>query len=108
MTLDENKQLVRTFFQRAFVEHDLDAAAQLVTSDYNLHDAMRPHFEGGPAAFIRAQRAYEEAITNHHLIVDDQVAEGDRVVTRWTVTGTQRADLPGIPNRGKSFRVAGI
>ena len=108
MSVETNKQLVREFFDRAFVEHDLDAAVELVASDYSLHDPLRPDFEGGPEAFTRAQRAYETAITGHHLTVEDQVAEGDKVVTRWTVTGTQRADLPGIPNRGKSFRVGGI
>jgi steroid delta-isomerase-like uncharacterized protein len=108
MTVEANKQLVREFFERAFVEHDLEAAADMVTPDYSLHDPLRPDFEGGPEAFKRAQRAYEEAITGHRLTVEDQIGEGDKVVTRWTVIGTQRADLPGIPNRGKSFEVGGI
>ena len=63
MSVETNKQLVREFFDRAFVEHDLDAAVELVASDYSLHDPLRPDFEGGPEAFARAQRAYETAIT---------------------------------------------
>lgn len=108
MSPEENKQLVRTFFERAFMEHDLDRAAELLATNYSLHDPMRPDFPGGIEAFKRAQHMYEDAIENHQLKVDEQVAEGDRVVTRWTVTGTQCADLPGIPNHGKSFMVGGI
>jgi steroid delta-isomerase-like uncharacterized protein len=108
MSPEENKQLVRTFFQRAFVDHDIDAAAELVASNYALHDPTRPNFAGGVAAFKTAQRIYEDAIANHSFTVDDQLAEGDKVVTRWTVTGAQRADLPGVPNRGKGFQVGGI
>ena len=63
MSVETNKELVRRFFDRAFVAHDLEAAAELIARDYSLHDPTRPDFEGGPEAFKRAQRAYEEAIT---------------------------------------------
>jgi len=108
MSAEDNKKLVRSFFERAFVQHDLDAAAELLTTDYCLHDPTRPDFSGGVDAFKRAQKLYLDAIVGHHLTIDDQVAEGDRVVTRWTATGTQSKDLPGIPNRGKGFKIGGI
>ena len=105
---ENNKLLVRHFFERAFIDHDLDAAGELLARDYELHDPARPVFAGGPASFKAAHLGYEEAIEDHQLSVDDQLAEGDKVVTRWTVTGTQCADLPGIPNRGRSFLINGI
>jgi steroid delta-isomerase-like uncharacterized protein len=108
MSTQDNKLLVRRFFERAFIDHDLQAAGEMLTPDYDLHDPARPVFAGGPDSFKNVQQAYEDAIENHLLSVEDQVAEGDKVVTRWTVTGTQRADLPGIPNHGKSFLISGI
>jgi steroid delta-isomerase-like uncharacterized protein len=108
MSPEENKQLVRRFFDRAYVEHDLDAAGEMLARDYYLHDPARPVFAGGPASFKDVQQEYDGAIENHRLSVEDQIAAGDKVVTRWTVTGTQRGDLPGIPNRGKSFLINGI
>jgi steroid delta-isomerase-like uncharacterized protein len=103
-----NKQLVRSFFERAFVAHDLGGATQLLARDYALHDPSRPGFAGGPDEFRRFQQPFEDAIENQSLSIEDQLADGDKVVTRWTMTGTQRADLPGIPNRGKSFMIRGI
>lgn len=108
MSGEDSKKLVRSFFEKAFVQNDLDAAAELLTSDYCLHDPSRPGFAGGIEAFKQAQKVYLEAISLHNLTINDQVAEGDRVVTRWTASGTQNADLPGIPNNGKSFKVGGI
>jgi steroid delta-isomerase-like uncharacterized protein len=108
MSAEDNKKLVRSFFEKAFVQHDLEAAAEFLTHDYCLHDPTRPDFTGGIEAFKEAQGMYLEAISNHHLTINDQIAEGDRVVTRWQVTGAQSKDLPGIPNRGKSFKIGGI
>ncbi|MBI4964699.1 MAG: ester cyclase [Desulfomonile tiedjei] len=108
MSAEDNKKLVHSFFEKAYIQHDLDAAAELITRDYCLHDPTRPDFAGGVDAFKRAQKLYLDAISAHDLKINEQIAEGDRVVTRWTVTGTQRADLPGIPNRGCSFKVGGI
>jgi steroid delta-isomerase-like uncharacterized protein len=108
MTTEENKLLVRHFFETAFIEHDLESASQMLTHDYELHDPARPVFGGGRHSFRNVQQPYIDAFDNHLLSVDDQLAEGDKVVTRWTVKGTQRADLPGIPNRGKNFLISGI
>ncbi|MBI5572100.1 MAG: ester cyclase [Desulfomonile tiedjei] len=108
MSAMDNKELVRTYFERAFVRNDLDQAAELIDENYCLHDPTRPGFRGGVAAFKEAQRVYLEAIRGHSLTIDDQIAEGDRVVTRWTATGCQSKDLPGIPNKGGCFKIGGI
>jgi steroid delta-isomerase-like uncharacterized protein len=108
MTPQENKLLVRRFFDRAFVEHDLDAAADMLARDYYLHDPSHPVFSGGPESFKDVQQEYEGAIQNHHLSIEDQLADGDKVITRWTMTGRQCGDLPGIPNQGKNFLINGI
>ncbi|MFZ5868700.1 MAG: ester cyclase [Thermodesulfobacteriota bacterium] len=108
MAISENKELVRTFFERAFVQHDLDSAAELISDDYCLHDPARPDFRGGIDAFKEVQGVYLRAIRGHAATIDDQFAEGDRVVTRWTASGCQTDDLPGIPNKGGCFKIGGI
>jgi len=108
MTTEENKLLVRRYFETAFIEHDLESASEMLTHDYELHDPARPVFGGGRHSFRTVHQLYENAFDNHLLAVEDQFAEGDKVVTRWTVKGTQRADLPGIPNLGKDFLISGI
>lgn len=108
MSIMDNKQLVRTFLEKAFIENDLDRAVELISNDYCLHDPMRPGFRGGRDAFKEAQKLYIEGIHDHSFTINDQIAEGDRVVTRWTASGCQAKDLPGIPNKNRCFKVGGI
>ncbi len=43
-----------------------------------------------------------------HIVIDDQIAEGDRVVTRWTARGTHKGEWMGIAPTGKPVTVTGI
>ncbi len=108
MSIVDNKALVRTYLERAFVQHDLDAAAELISEDYCLHDPVRPDFSGGRESFKAVHKVYLNGVRDHSFTINDQIAEGDRVVTRWTVTGCQTKDLPGIPSKGECFKIGGI
>jgi steroid delta-isomerase-like uncharacterized protein len=103
-----NKELIRKHFETAFVHNDLDTASKFVSDDYRLHGPFRTGSQTGPGAFKEAQGVYLRAMRDHSATIDDQIAEGDRVVTRWTASGCQTRDLPGIPDKGKCFKVGGI
>jgi steroid delta-isomerase-like uncharacterized protein len=51
---------------------------------------------------------YRNAFPDIHFTVDEQIAEGDKVVTRWTAHGIHKGELAGIPAAGKSSTVTGI
>jgi steroid delta-isomerase-like uncharacterized protein len=51
---------------------------------------------------------YRAAFPDLKITVEDQIAEGDKVVTRWTAEGTHDGDLPGLPASGRSSTVTGI
>jgi predicted ester cyclase len=51
---------------------------------------------------------YRTAFPDYACTVDDQIAEGDKVVTRWTVRGTQQGELMGIPPTGKQVTLPGV
>jgi steroid delta-isomerase-like uncharacterized protein len=103
-----NKELIRTHFEKAFVHNDLDAAAKFISDDYRIHGPFRTGSQRGAAAFKEAQGDYMHAMRDHSATIDDQIVEGDKVVTRWTASGCQTGDMPGIPNKGKCFKVGGI
>jgi steroid delta-isomerase-like uncharacterized protein len=104
----DNKELVRSCFEKACVQHDLDAAYELVSEDYISHDPTNPDFAGGREAHKEMCKSFGDAMKDTHCTIEDQIAEGDRVVTRWTFSGCQTKDLPGIPSKGKCFNVSGI
>ena len=48
------------------------------------------------------------AFPDIHFTIDDMIAEGDKVVVRFTVRGTHQGDYLGVPPTGKQFAVNGI
>ena len=51
---------------------------------------------------------YRSAFPDVHMQIEDQIAEGDRVATRWVASGTHEGDLMGINPTGNRVTVAGM
>ena len=51
---------------------------------------------------------YRGAFPDLHFTLEDVIGEGDRVVVRWTATGTHKAEVMGVPATGKRVAVTGI
>jgi steroid delta-isomerase-like uncharacterized protein len=58
--------------------------------------------------FIQSHKAMLAAFPDLQLTIEDQVAEGDRVVTRWTARGTHEGDFQGIAPTGTEVVITGI
>jgi predicted ester cyclase len=56
----------------------------------------------------RSQRRLLPAFPDLNITIEDQIAEGDKVVTRWVGRGTQQGELQGIPPTGKQATTSGI
>jgi len=69
-----------------------------------------PSFPGPPSydAYKQASLMYAVAFPDFHVSIDALIAEGDKVVSRWTATGTQQGELIGIPASGKAVEFKGI
>ncbi len=104
----DNKELVRAYFEKGCVQHDLDAAWDLVSEDYKAHNPAQPDSPGGLEAHKEMCKAFAEAVRDTSCTIEDQVAEGDKVVTRWTFSGCQVKDLPDLPSKGNCFNVSGV
>jgi steroid delta-isomerase-like uncharacterized protein len=103
VSIEDNKDLVRRFY-REIDAGNLDAMDELVAEDYLDHSP--PPFPGidapGRDGLKQAFRLFWDATPGTHDI-EDQIAEGDKVVTRLTARGTHRGDLPGIPATGNEM-----
>jgi predicted ester cyclase len=110
MLTTENKALVRRWLEECYNKGNVAAADELVAPDYVNHSA--PH---GQMPGLEAEKQYiamiRSAIPDFHLAIEDQIAEGDRVVTRLTASGTFAGGLEDIPSTaaiGKQVRVTEI
>lgn len=106
-SLEENKALVRRFFEE-LDNGNLDVIDELVAEDYVDHDP--PPFPGlapGRAGLKQAAEMFWTATPGHHLI-EDQMAEGDKVITRLRGIGKHEGELAGIPASGNELDVKAV
>ena len=103
-----NKKAARRILDEIFNEGRLEVADELVHEDALAYDPALPEPTRGPEGVKQSVRGYREAFPDLHLSIDEQVAEGDVVATRWTARGTHRGELFGIPATGKESTVTGI
>ncbi len=62
----------------------------------------------GPEGAKAVVATYRGAFPDVHFTIEDQIVEGDKVVTRWTGQGTNTGSLFGMPPTGKPATVTGI
>ena len=108
MTAEENKGLARRVLDEMFNKGNLDVADELLAADYVDHDPAMPEYIHGPEGFKEYVGAYRAAFSDLHLEIEDQIAEGDKVVTRWTGTGTHDGELAGIAPTGNRVVLPGM
>lgn len=105
----DNKALARSNFEDLWNKRDLGKLEQNVAADYIHHEET---FQGqetrGIEAWKQMMNMYLTVFPDLHFTIEDMVAEGDRVVVRWTARGTHKAELMGIPPTGKKVVVTGI
>ena len=77
-------------------------------SEFVGHDPASPEEIRGPEGFKQNVAAVRSAFPDFHMQIVDQVAEEDRVVTRYVSTGTQKGELTGIPPTSKRVEVDGM
>jgi steroid delta-isomerase-like uncharacterized protein len=105
---EENKAVVRRFLEEIFTGGNLELVEELFAPHYVLHDPSVPGEVRGPEGIKQYVGMYRGAYPDTRFTVEDQIAEGDEVVTRWTGRGTHQGELMGIPPTGQEVTVTGI
>jgi ketosteroid isomerase-like protein len=106
-SLDQNKALVRRFYEE-IDKGNVAVLDELMAEDYIDHDP--PPFPSPATGRERVKQSFEiflRATPGYHHI-EDQIAEGDRVVTRLTSYGRHTGDLPGAPATGNEMKMTSI
>jgi steroid delta-isomerase-like uncharacterized protein len=105
---DENKAYVRRFYEDYYNGGRLEAIDDMFSPSYVHHTPEVLTGKMDYEEYREHMLSLSRAFPHMKVSVEDQVAEGDRVATRFTMYGIQEGDLPGIPARGKEIKVAAI
>src|SRR5919197_1783475 len=106
MSTEENKAIVRRFLEELVSTGNPALADELLASNYALHFGGNPPMDGqGFRQFLGMFRA---AFPDLRVTVEDEIAEGDKVATRFTWRGTHRGPFQGIAPTGKHVTGSGI
>jgi len=105
MSTEENKALMRRWIE-AVNQRNLAVFDELCAPEFVYHDASKTM--QGLEPYKQFLSMYLTAGPDLHFTIEDEVAEGDKVVTRYTTRGTHLGSFMGIPPTGKHVTVTGI
>lgn len=108
--LEENKALVRRWFEEVWNNGRAEAIDELLAADAVVHGLADENGYAlrGPADFKPFHQKFREAFPDIYVTVDDAVAEGDQVAVRCTVRGSHRGDSLGFAASHKETSFTGI
>ena len=99
----KNKDTIRTVREEALSKGRLDLLDGLYTEDYVYHGPPLLGDLRGPTAFRDMASGFVAAISGFREVIEDQVAEGDKVVSRWTGSGKHTGEIMRSPPTGKQI-----
>ena len=101
MSAEENKQIARRIIEEGLSKHNLDLIDEFFDPDFIENQfGLKPTIAGMKEDFNFLYRAFPD----YRLVIEDMVADGDKVWLRMKCTGTSKGGFMGPPN-GKSFNV---
>ena len=107
MSSEKNKTIVRRLLEEPW-KGDLRVVEELIDSKYVGYNPSFPEPLRGPDGFKENISTYRSAYSDARITVDEQIAEGDKVASRWTGRGTHDGDLMGVAPTGKQVKVSGL
>jgi steroid delta-isomerase-like uncharacterized protein len=104
---EANKGLVRRLFDEPINKGNFSVADEILSADY-VHREPTIGEKRGRSGYRELVTMYRNAFPDVKVTIDEQIAEGDKVVTRFTSTGTHRGELFGAAPTGKRITIQGV
>ena len=105
--MKNNSTIVKAFVDSVLNKGEIDASGQFFWEDM-VEQVPLPGQGPGLAGLKDVLRGMRAAFPDMDWIVEEQIAEGDKVVTRFEWTGTHRAEFFGVPATGRPVKVWGV
>jgi len=106
MSIEENKSLPRRSYEEIYNQGNLDVADDIYDENFVIH--MSPSDLKGTKSIKEYALMLRNAFPDLKFKIEDQIAEGDKVATRWAVTGTHKGEYMGVAATGKFVSNTGI
>jgi steroid delta-isomerase-like uncharacterized protein len=104
---EENKAIMNRFMEEVINRRNLAAADEIVAEDFVELDPL-PGQEQGREGLKQVIAMLIAAFPDFWWTVEEQIAEGDKVVSRFIWSGTHKGDFMGIPPTGSQVTVQGV
>jgi steroid delta-isomerase-like uncharacterized protein len=103
----DNKAIVSRYYDEVLNQRKVDVLDEIAAEDYVEHDPF-PGQGNGRADLKARVAALHNGFNPLRFTVEDLIAEGDKVVARWTNAGTHSGGFMGIPPTSMPFAITGI
>ncbi len=103
-----NKALIGRLYEEVWNQRKFEVINEIISPS---HALQAPNVAGsavGPDAYKRQVLRFLEGYPDLHWTIEDTIAEEDKVVACWTISGTQGGEYLGIPATNKKVSVDGI
>ena len=107
MTINENATIVRRFAEEVITKGNIDSAAEFVWEDV-VEQVPLPGQGPGLEGLKHILRGMRSAFPDLDFSVKEQIAEGDKVASRFEWTGTHKGEFLGVPATGRQVCVWGV
>src|SRR5918994_3171333 len=107
MSEEENKAIFRRYIEEIANQGNLEVADEIF-DHYIAHQPDGSMLERGPEDVKRFQREWRSAFPDIRISIEDQIADGDKVVARITIRGTYQREFRGMAPTGRKIELKGV
>ena len=100
MASEENRKVVRQVFEEFFNNYNLALGDELIAPEFVDHNPL-PGQPPGPGGIKWVNTMLHSAHSDLKCVVDDVIAEEDKVAVRWTLRGINTGSMLGMPPSGR-------
>src|SRR5215210_3734812 len=104
---EENKAIFRRYAEEVGNQHNFEIVDEIFER-YISHQPDGSTLVRGPQDVKRFHKEFHSAFSDFHINIEDQIAEGDKVVSRYTLRGTHQGDFRGMAPTGKEIELKGV
>jgi steroid delta-isomerase-like uncharacterized protein len=104
----DNRAIILRLYEEVWNKRKIELIKEIISPSHALH---APNISGssmGPEAYKRQLLLFVAGYPDLQFTIEDTIAEKDKVVACWTITGTHKGDFMGVPATNKKVSVDGV